>query len=129
MRTANAQVTAISQTMLRQMPPGAVPPLILNYNASTVPIIQLALAGTGLPEQTLFDLGLNIVRFRIVTVPGAAMPWPYGGKFRQVQVDIDPVAMRARGLSGQDVANALAAQNLITRSARRRSEPSNTRST
>ena len=112
-RTANAQVTAISQTMLRQMPPGAVPPLILNYNASTVPIIQLALAGTGLPEQTLFDLGLNIVRVPIVTVPGAAMPWPYGGKFRQVQVDIDPVAMRARGLSGQDVANALAAQNLI----------------
>ena len=112
-RTANAQVTAISQTMLRQMPPGAVPPLILNYNAATVPIIQLALAGKGLPEQTLFDLGLNFVRTPLTTVPGAAMPWPYGGKFRQVQIDIDPVAMRARGLSGQDVANALAAQNLI----------------
>ena len=112
-RTANAQVTAISQTMLRQMPPGAVPPLILNYNAATVPIIQLALAGKGLPEQTLFDLGLNFVRTPLSTVPGAAMPWPYGGKFRQVQIDIDPVAMRARGLSGQDVANALAAQNLI----------------
>ena len=112
-RTANAQVTAISQTMLRQMPPGSVPPLILNYNAATVPIIQLALAGKGLPEQTLFDLGLNFVRTPLSTVPGAAMPWPYGGKFRQVQIDIDPVAMRARGLSGQDVANALAAQNLI----------------
>jgi multidrug efflux pump subunit AcrB len=112
-RTANAQVTAISQTMLRQMPPGSVPPLVLNYNAATVPIIQLALAGKGLPEQTLFDLGLNFVRTPLSTVPGAAMPWPYGGKFRQVQIDIDPVAMRARGLSGQDVANALAAQNLI----------------
>jgi multidrug efflux pump subunit AcrB len=110
---ANAQVTAISQTMLRQMPPGAVPPLIINYNAATVPIIQIALAGKGLPEQTLFDLGLNFVRTPLATVPGAAMPWPYGGKFRQVQIDIDPQAMRARGLSGQDVANALAAQNLI----------------
>jgi multidrug efflux pump subunit AcrB len=113
-RTANAQVTAISQTLLKQMPPGAVPPLILNYNASTVPIIQLALSGKGLPEQTLFDLGLNFVRVPIVTVPGAAMPYPFGGKFRQIQIDVDPAAMRARGLSGQDVANALAAQNLIT---------------
>ena len=113
-RTANSQVTAIAQTLLRNMPPGAVPPLILNYNASTVPIIQLALSGKGLPEQTLFDLGLNFVRVPIVTVPGAAMPWPFGGKFRQVQIDVDPEAMRARGLSGQDVANALAAQNLIT---------------
>ena len=69
-RTANAQVTAISQTLLRQMPPGTVPPLILNYNASTVPIIQLALSGKGLPEQTLFDLGLNFVRVPVVTVPG-----------------------------------------------------------
>ncbi len=113
-RTANAQVTAISQTLLRQMPPGALPPLILNYNASTVPIIQLALSGKGLPEQTLFDLGLNFVRVPIVTVPGAAMPYPFGGKFREVQIDVDPAAMRARGLSGQDVANALAAQNIIT---------------
>ncbi len=113
-RTANAQVTAISQTLLKNMPPGAVPPLILNYNASTVPIIQLALSGKGLPEQTLFDLGLNFVRVPIVTVPGAAMPYPFGGKFREVQIDIDPEAMRARGLSGQDVANAFASQNLIT---------------
>ena len=113
-RTANAQVTAISQTMLKQMPPGATPPLILNYNASTVPIIQLALSGEGLPEQTLFDLGLNFVRVPIVTVPGAAMPYPYGGKLRQVQIDIDPPKLQALGLSGQDVATALAAQNLIT---------------
>jgi multidrug efflux pump subunit AcrB len=113
-RTANAQVTAISQTLLKNMPPGSVPPLILNYNASTVPIIQLALSGKGLPEQTLFDLGLNFVRVPVVTVPGAAMPYPFGGKFRQIQIDIDPEAMRAHGLSGQDVANALAAQNLIT---------------
>jgi multidrug efflux pump subunit AcrB len=113
-RTANAQVTAVSQTLLKNMPPGATPPLILNYNASTVPIIQLALSGKGLPEQTLFDLGLNFVRVPVVTVPGAAMPYPFGGKFRQIQIDIDPEAMRAHGLSGQDVANALAAQNLVT---------------
>jgi multidrug efflux pump subunit AcrB len=113
-RTANAQVTAISQTLLRQMPPGSLPPLILNYNASTVPIIQLALSGKGLPEQTLFDLGLNFVRVPIVTVPGAAMPYPFGGKFREVQIDVNPEAMRAHGLSGQDVANAFAAQNVIT---------------
>src|SRR6476469_1202498 len=113
-RTANAQVTAVSQTLLKNMPPGATPPLILNYNASTVPIIQLALSGKGLPAQTLFDLGLNFVRVPVVTVPGAAMPYPFGGKFRQLQIDIDPEQMRAHGLSGQDVANALAAQNLIT---------------
>ncbi|MGD0421638.1 MAG: efflux RND transporter permease subunit [Xanthobacteraceae bacterium] len=112
-RTANAQVTAISQTLLRQMPPGSLPPLILNYNASTVPIIQIALSGKGLPEQMLFDLGLNFVRVPIVTVPGAAMPYPFGGKFREVQIDVDAEAMRAHGLSGQDVANAFAAQNLI----------------
>ena len=113
-RTANAQVTAVSQTLLRQMPPGTLPPLILNYNASTVPIIQLALSGKGLPEQTLFDLGLNFVRVPIVTVPGAAMPYPFGGKFREVQIDLDPEQMRAHDLSGQDIANAFAAQNLIT---------------
>ncbi len=113
-RIANAQVTAISQTLLKQMPPGATPPLILNYNASTVPIIQLALSGQGLSEQALGDLGLNVVRTPLVTVPGAAIPLPYGGKLRQVQIDLDSTAMHARGLSGQDVANTLAAQNLIT---------------
>src|SRR5579872_89322 len=113
-RTANAQVTAISQTILKQLPPGATPPLILNYNAATVPIIQLALSGKGLSEQNLADLGINIIRTRLVTVPGAAIPYPFGGKSRQVQIDLDANAMQARGLSGQDVANALAAQNLIT---------------
>jgi len=110
---ANAQVTAISQVVVRQMPPGITPPLILNYNASTVPIIQLALSGSGLSEQNLFDLGVNSVRPQLVTVQGAAIPWPYGGKQRLVQIDLDLPAMQARGLSGQDVATALAAQNLI----------------
>ncbi len=113
-RIANAQVTAISQTMVRQMPPGATPPLILNYSASTVPIIQVALSGDGLTEQNLADIGINQLRTPLVTVPGAAIPWPFGGKLRQVQIDLNPQALQARGLSGQDVANALAAQNLIT---------------
>ena len=113
-RTANAQVTAISQTLLKQMPPGATPPLILNYSASTVPIIQVALSGDGLTEQNLADIGINNLRTPLVTVPGAAIPYPFGGKQRQVQIDLDPTALQARGLSGQDVANALAAQNLIT---------------
>ncbi|HXO99721.1 MAG TPA: efflux RND transporter permease subunit [Luteibacter sp.] len=113
-RTANAQVTAVAQTLLRQLPAGTTPPLILNYNASTVPIIQLALSGEGLTEQNLGDLGLNIIRPQLTSVAGAAIPFPFGGKVRQVQIDIDPPALQARGLSAQDVANALAAQNLIT---------------
>jgi multidrug efflux pump subunit AcrB len=110
---ANAQVTAISQVMIRQMPPGTMPPLIINYNASTVPILQLALAGKGLTEQNLADLGLTQVRTPLVTVPGAAIPYPYGGKSRLVQMDLNPSALQARGLSAQDVTNALAAQNLL----------------
>ena len=113
-RTANAQVTAISQTLIKQMPPGATPPLILNYSASTVPIIQVALSGEGLTEQNLADIGINQLRTPLVTVPGAAIPYPFGGKQRQVQIDLNSTALQARGLSGQDVANALAAQNLIT---------------
>jgi len=113
-RTANAQVTAISQTLIKQLPPGATPPLILNYNASTVPIIQLALSGEGLTEQNLADIGINQLRTPLVTVPGAAVPYPYGGKQRQIQIDLNPTALQALGLSGQDVANTLAAQNLIT---------------
>jgi multidrug efflux pump subunit AcrB len=113
-RTANAQVTAIAQTMIKQLPPGATPPLILNYSASTVPVIQIALAGEGLTEQNLFDIATNQLRTPLVTVPGAAIPWPFGGKQRQIRIDLDPVAMQSRGLSAQDVANALAAQNLIT---------------
>jgi len=110
---ANAQVTAISQVAVRQMPAGTTPPLILNYNAATVPIVQLALSGKGLSEQALFDMGFTQVRPPMVTVPGAGLPYPYGGKIRQVQIDLDPAALQARGLSAQDVANALAAQNLI----------------
>ena len=110
---ANAQVTSVSQFMVRQMPPGTQPPIIINYNASTVPILQLALAGKGLTEQNLADLGLTQVRSPLVTVPGAAVPFPYGGKSRLVQLDLNPSALQARGLSAQDVTNALAAQNII----------------
>jgi multidrug efflux pump subunit AcrB len=113
-RTANAQVTAVSQTIIKQLPPGATPPLILNYSASTVPIIQLALSGDGLTEQNLGDIAINQLRTPLVTVPGAAIPYPYGGKQRQIQIDINPSALQALGLSGNDVAIALAAQNLIT---------------
>lgn len=111
---ANAQVTAVAQTMLRQLPVGTTPPIILNYDASTVPILQIALSGQGLSEQELGDLGFNTLRVRLVTVPGASVPWPYGGKSRQIQIDLNPQAIQARGLSSIDVANALAAQNLIT---------------
>ncbi|NKI98749.1 efflux RND transporter permease subunit [Novosphingobium sp. SG707] len=113
-RTANAQVTAISQTILRQMPPGVNPPLILNYNASTVPIVQIALAGHGLNEQQLYDFGFNSIRSRLITVPGAAIPFPFGGKVRQIQVDLDPRAMQSRGITAQDVGAALASQTQIT---------------
>jgi multidrug efflux pump subunit AcrB len=112
-RTANAQVTAVAQTILKQMPPGTTAPLILNYDASTVPVLQLALGGEGLTEQNLSDLGLNMIRTRLVTVPGAALPYPYGGKTRQIQIDLDTSALHARGLSAQDVSDALDAQNLI----------------
>jgi multidrug efflux pump subunit AcrB len=113
-RTANAQVTAVSQTLIKQLPPGATPPLILNYSASTVPIISVALSGEGFNEQQLQDIAFNQLRTPLVTVPGAAIPYPFGGKQRQITIDLDPGALQARGLSGQDVANALAAQNLIT---------------
>ncbi|MEE4451595.1 efflux RND transporter permease subunit [Novosphingobium resinovorum] len=112
-RTATAQVTSVSQTILKQLPPGATPPLIVNYSASTVPILQLALSGKGLNEQQLFDIGQNQIRPNLVTVPGLAMPYPSGGKQRQVQIDLNPEALQARGLSAQDVGNAIAAQNQI----------------
>ncbi len=111
---ANAQVTAAAQTTVRQMPQGTNPPNIINYNASTVGILQLALSGEGMTEQELSDLGINYVRTFLITVPGASVPYPFGGKNRQIQIDLDPTALQARGLSGTDVANALAAQNLIT---------------
>lgn len=113
-RLANAQVTAVSQTLLRQLPPGTTPPLILNYNASTVPILQLALSGEGMNEQQLFDLGFNFIRTQLVTVQGAAMPYPFGGRTRQIQIDLDPQALQSKGLSAQDVGNAIAAQTQIT---------------
>jgi multidrug efflux pump subunit AcrB len=112
--TANAQVTSIAQSLLKQMPAGTTPPLILNYSASSVPIIQLALSGLGLTEGNLADLGMNFVRPRLVTVQGAGIPWPFGGKTPQVMFDLDTAALQSRGLTGLDVANALAAQNLIT---------------
>lgn len=111
--TANAQVTAVSQVVTRQMPAGTTPPFIINYSASTVPILQVALSGKGMSEQNLADMGLNVIRTRLVSVPGAAIPYPFGGKARQVQIDLNPAAIQARGLSAQDVTNALAAQNLI----------------
>jgi multidrug efflux pump subunit AcrB len=112
-RTATAQVTSLSQTVLKQMPPGITPPLILNYNASTVPILQLALSGAKTPEQRLFDLGQNFIRPSLATVAGTSIPTPYGGRERQIQVDLDPQALQSKGLSAEDVANALAAQNQI----------------
>src|SRR5229473_8544189 len=111
--TAIAQVTAVSQTQLRQLPPGTTPPLVITYNASSVPILQLALSGQGLSEQELNDLGQNFIRTRLVTIPGCAVPYPYGGKQRQVQVDLDTNALQSKGLSPLDVVNAISAQNLI----------------
>ena len=112
-RTATAQVASISQTVLKQMPPGITPPQILNYNASTVPILQLALSGAGTSEQALFDLGQNFIRPALATVAGTSIPSPYGGKVRQVQVDLNAEALQSKGLSADDVASALATQNLI----------------
>src|SRR5579863_7363612 len=111
--TAVAQVTAIAQTQLRQLPPGTTPPLVLQYSASSVPIIQLGLSGEGLSEQQLNDLGLNAIRTQLVTVEGAGIPYPYGGKLRQVQVDLDLPALQSKGLSPLDVVNTISAQNLI----------------
>ena len=108
-----AQITAISQTGLRFAPPGTTPPFILAYNASTVPILQLALSSEELSEAKIFDLSNSILRTSLATVQGASMPFPYGGLQPQVQIDLNPDALRARGLSGNDVTEAIAAQNLI----------------
>lgn len=112
-RTATAQVTSLSQTVLKQMPPGITPPLILNYNASTVPILQLGLSSPTLPENQIFDLGQNFIRPSLASVPGTAIPSPYGGRERQIQIDLDPLALQADHLSPEDLENALAAQNQI----------------
>jgi multidrug efflux pump subunit AcrB len=111
---ALAQVTAASQTVLKLLPPGITPPYVLTFNASSVPIIQLALSSKSLSQSELFDYGQNFIRPQLATVAGAAIPSPYGGKVRQVQVDIDQHALQSYGLSAQDVVEALAAQNLIT---------------
>jgi multidrug efflux pump subunit AcrB len=108
-----AQITAISQTQLRQLPAGSTPPLILAYSASSVPVLQLALSGQNLSEQELNDYGLNFIRTQLITVPGASVPYPYGGKQRQVQVDLNTMALQSKGLSALDVVNAVSIQNLI----------------
>ena len=110
---ANAQVTAVSQTILRQLPAGALPPLILNYSASSVPILQLALSGDGLSESQLNDLGLNFLRTQLVTVPGASIPFPYGGKQRQVMVNLNPWLLQSKGLAPPDILAAVSSQNLV----------------
>ncbi len=108
-----AQITAVSQTQLRQLPAGSTPPLILAYSASSVPVLQLALSGQNLSEQELNDYGLNFIRTQLITVPGASVPYPYGGKQRQVQVDLNTTALQSKGLSALDVVNAISVQNLI----------------
>ncbi|HEX5660710.1 MAG TPA: efflux RND transporter permease subunit [Polyangiales bacterium] len=110
---ATAQITAISQTAIRQMPAGTVPPLIIQYSAANVPIMQLALSGEAMSEQQLFDLGTNFIRADLATVQGAQLPWPYGGKQRQIMIDIDPQRLYSWGLSPRDVNNVLGLQNVI----------------
>jgi multidrug efflux pump subunit AcrB len=110
---ANAQVTAGSQTILRQLPPGTLPPLIVNYNASSVPILQLSLSGRGLSEMNLNDLAQNFLRPQLVTVPGAAVPYAYGGLQRQIMVNLDSRLLQSKRLSPQDIVTTLSAQNVI----------------
>ena len=112
-RTALAQVTAASQTVLKLLPPGITPPYVLSYNAATVPILQLALSSKNLPQMQLFDLGQNFIRPQLATVAGAAVPSPYGGKILQAQVDLDQNAMQAHNVSADDIVNAISAQNLV----------------
>src|SRR5579859_328408 len=108
-----AQITGVSQTQLVFSPPGTTPPFVLSYNASSVPILQLALSSDSLPEQQIYDIGNTLLRTQLSTVAGASIPFPFGGKQRQVQVDLDPQALRANGLSPNDVVSAIGAQNLI----------------
>jgi len=110
---ANAQVTAASQSILRQLPPGTLPPLIVNYTASNVPVLQLALSGPGLSESVLNDQAQNFLRPQLVTVPGAAVPYPYGGKQREIMVNLQDNLLQSKGISPQDVVNSLTAQNVI----------------
>src|SRR5437868_1363655 len=110
---AIAQINAQAQQIVRQLPPGIFPPLIIQYNAASVPVVLASLSSEQLPEQQLNDYGNNFIRTQLVTVPGAAVPVPYGGKVRVVNVDIDPDALYARGLSPQDVTNSILTQNVI----------------
>jgi multidrug efflux pump subunit AcrB len=110
---AVAQVTAIAQTMLRNLPPGSTPPLVITYNASSVPILQLSLSSSTMSEQQLNDLGMNFIRTQLATVEGAAIPFPYGGKMRQISVELNPQTLLEKQVSGADVVNAINAQNLI----------------
>jgi multidrug efflux pump subunit AcrB len=110
---AVAECAAIGSASLRQMPPGTTPPFIITYNASTVPILQLGLSSDTLNEGQLNDLGVNFLRVQLATVEGAAIPYPFGGKNRQINVDLDPEALKAFGISGQEVVNAVNNQNLI----------------
>jgi multidrug efflux pump subunit AcrB len=110
---AVSQLTAICQTQLRQLPPGTTPPLVIQYSASSVPILQMGLSGQGLNEQQLFDLGVNFIRVQLLNVEGAAIPYPYGGKQREVMVDLNTQALQSKGLSPADVTNAIGNQNLI----------------
>ncbi len=112
-QTAIAQVVSISQAQLRQLPPGITPPLIIKYSASSIPVVQLGLSDPTMSEQQLFDTAINFLRPRLVTIPGAAVPYPYGGKFRLVSVDLDTAALLAKGMTPMDVVNAVNTQNLV----------------
>src|SRR6478752_3568481 len=112
-QTAIAQVVASVQTQVRQLPPGITPPLVIKYSASSIPVVQLGLASPTRSEQSLFDAAINVLRPQLITIPGVAIPFPYGGKNRVISVDLDTQALQARGLSPADVVNAVNTQNLI----------------
>src|SRR5438045_2247745 len=112
-QTAIAQTVASMQTQVRQLPPGITPPLVIKYSASSIPVIQLGLSSPTLPEQAVFDTAINVLRPQLITIPGVAVPFPYGGKNRLISVDLDIAALQARGLSPADVVNAINVQNLI----------------
>jgi CzcA family heavy metal efflux pump len=111
--TANAQVTAASQYMLRQLPPGTLPPQVINFSASSVPILQLGISGQGMSEAQLNDYALNFIRTQLITVPGAVVPFPYGGKVRQITVNMDQAAMQSKGIAPGDILNALAQESVV----------------
>src|SRR5215475_883351 len=112
-QTAIAQTVASVQTQVRQLPPGITPPLVIKYSASSIPVVQLGLSSPTLPEQTVFDNAINVLRPQLITIPGVAIPFPYGGKNRLISVDLDMAALQARGLSPADAVNAINLQNLI----------------